>query len=633
MSWREAHASLRATLRAIIVCAVAWAGLVIATGGVQFHAGPIRISSREADNPILIALAAALVLIELTRRDGRAALAAEWAWWRRSPRGVAIWTRAHALDLAAAVPAVLALVAIGFQVYRWTGGEPMWIDEEATALIVRERTFSRLAGPVWLATSAPLGWLIAERAVLLLCGAGEVALRFIPMLFGAGTLVTAAWIGRRWLNPVAAFILVLLCAANRFMVLFSFEAKQYSGDAFWGLLLPALALWATEADDDRRIRRAAAWWVAAAVGQWLSSGAAIVTPGCAVVLVAAAWLSPRIPRRTAWTIAALGLVWVAAALLHYQLAMRYTLNSAYFYDYWRTSFPPAAAGAAGTLRWMVDRLPALALVPVGTELWISLWILAVCGFAFASNRALGAVFALVPLAAFALAALHIVPLVNRFVLWMAPPMAVGVALAVDRALRLVYRSRSLRAARDFALIAVAAVVVAAAVRVCANMIDAAGFYSFSMDRPVTKHSLDDRAAVRWLMARREPGDVIATTQLAWPAIWWYGAVPIGSDAAAHGQLPDGSPMVLLTPEEVDPNCTGSPLRSALQGRRRLLLYIGFPDFPQPFPERLMRRLEELGTRTAFAQFGGIGEAAVFDLHPAAPDTRSYCVGVQPAIPW
>jgi hypothetical protein len=166
-----------------------------------------------------------------------------------------------------AVPAVLALFVIGAQVYRWTGAEPLWIDEEAIALTVREHSFSHLAGPVWLATTAPLGWLIAERAAMLVGGSGEIVLRFIPMCFGAGTLLIAVWIGRRWLNPPGALALVLLCAANRTMVLFWFEAKQYTADAFWALLLPALVVWTIEADDDRqRVRRAVGWWVTARSG-------------------------------------------------------------------------------------------------------------------------------------------------------------------------------------------------------------------------------------------------------------------------------------------------------------------------------------------------------------------------------
>jgi hypothetical protein len=468
---------------------------------------------------------------------------------------------------------------------------------------------------------------MAERGAILVGGTGEIVLRFIPMWFGAGTLLTAVWIGRRWLNPAGALALVLLCAANRPMVLFWFEAKQYTADAFWALLLPALVVWAVEADDDgQRMRRAAGWWVTATIGQWLANGAVVVTPGCALVLIAASW---RRHRRVTWTIAALGLIWVAGALMHYQFAMRYTLNSAYFYTYWAASFPPRSVGPTGALLWMFNRLPVLALTPMGTGFWVGLWILALCGFTFASNRALGAAFATVPLTAFALAWFRIVPFYERFVLWIAPAVAVGVGLAVDRGWRIGLEGIQ---RRSVARLAIGVVVAASAIRLCDDMIARGGRYSFHFERPNLKHDLDDRAAVRWLMSRRQPGDAILTTKLAWPAIWWYGEVPIGTDAAAHGRMPDGGAMHIVTPPELDPACTGTPLPEALRGYRRVLVYIGFPDFPDSFPDRLLRRLDELGSTTAFQRFGKIGQGAVVDLH-SIPPTSSGCIAVQPAIPW
>ena len=600
---------------------------MLATGGVQFRVGAVSISSRHPDNPLFLALAAAIALLASARVEGSEELATEWAWWRQAPSRAIAWLRSHVRELLGVVPALLALFVVVVQVYRWTGAEPLWIDEEAIALTVREHSFSHLAGPIWLATSAPLGWLMAERTALLVAGAGEIVLRFIPMCFGAGTLLAAVWIGRRWLNPPGALVLVLLCAANRAMVLFWFEAKQYSADAFWALLLPALVVWAIEADDDRqRTRRAAGWWVTATIGQWLANGAAIVTPGCALVLIAASW---REQRRAPWRIAALGSIWVAGALLHYRIAMRYTLNSAYFYDYWATSFLPRSVGPVGALLWAFNRLPVLAQSPMGTAFWIGLWLLALGGFVFASNRVLGAAFATVPLTAFALAGLRIVPLHERFVLWIAPALAVGVGLAIDRAARM---SLDGVQRRSLGRLAIGAVVAAGVIRLSDDMLARGGKYSFHFERPKLKHDLDDRAAVRWLMARRQPGDAILATKLAWTAIWWYGEVPIGTDGAAHGRMPDGGAMDLLPPPELDPDCRTTRLSEALRGQRRVLVYVGFPTFPDDFPDRLLRRLEELGSTTAFERFGKNGWAAVVDLD-ANPQASSRRIAVQPAIPW
>jgi hypothetical protein len=634
---------LRPSLRAVSLSAVAWAGLVTVTGGLRLRIGPLRLSSRQPGNALIVALAAAVALIATRWLDGPNALTEEWAWWRRAALAVIGWTRSHPREMLNAIPALLAIVVVCTQVYVWMAAPSLWLDEQAIALIVRERSFAHLIGSVWLATSAPLGWLAVERAAILVGGTGELALRFLPVLFGIATMAAAVWVGRQWMSPLGATALVLLCGSNQWLALYWFEAKQYSADACWALVLPAMAAWAIEAETDvRRIWRASAWWTAAMIGQWLANGAAIVTPGCAVVLLGASW---RRRRAVTVAVAAFGLIWVAGILLHYQMSMRYTLNSGYFYQYWQSEFPPPSTGLAGTLRWMFDRLGPLSVNPAGTGLWVSLWTLALGGFVFASNRALGLAFATVPLAAFLLAGLRIVPLYQRFVLWIVPALAVGIALVLDRAVRV---GREAARRRHLGQFVIAVAVTAGVVRLGADVVSR-GNETFRIARPgMTKHGLDDRAAVRWLMAQRQPGDAIVTTPLAWPAVWWYGDIPIGDDDVARGKLRDGGSMLQVTPEEPGPGCDDSQLRDALNGHRRVLAYLGFPDFPPAFGDLLLQRIEELGSRVAYRQFAQISRAVVIELHPASvgestpgPPRRdrardrerlSGCVRVQPAVP-
>jgi hypothetical protein len=232
--------------------------------------------------------------------------------------------------------------------------------------------------------------------------------------------------------------------------------------------------------------------------------------------------------------------------------------------------------------------------------------------AFGSNRTLGLVFATVPLTAFLLAVLRIVPLFQRFVLWMAPALAVGIALILDRAVR---AGAEAARRRDPLPIAVAVGIAFVVVRLSADVV-VFGQETFRIGTD-SKHGLDDRAAVRWLMDRRQPGDAIMTTHLGWPAVWWYGDIPIGDDDVAQGRLRDGGVMLEVGPEDQFPGCTDTQLRDALKGYRRVLVYIGFPDFPKGFPEALLHRLEELGTPVAHGSFAELGQAEIVDLKPSA----------------
>ena len=110
-------------------------------------------------------------------------------------------------------------------------------------LNARDRSFTALIGPLWLGQAAPLGWLALERASMRALGLSERAVRALPVLWGLLTLITAMWVGRRWLGPIGAAILALLCAFGNNVWFFALELKQYSADTWGGLLVPSLAAW------------------------------------------------------------------------------------------------------------------------------------------------------------------------------------------------------------------------------------------------------------------------------------------------------------------------------------------------------------------------------------------------------
>ena len=531
----------------------AWTVLVVLTGGFRVYLGSIRVSSRDVWNPLAIAsLSGAAVWALSAWLGSRGSLHEEWSWWKRLGSAVPALATRHLSryqNIAAAL--TIGLVVTGLYIYQWQGGLPFWLDEETIALNVRDRSFAELTGSLWLGQSAPLGWLVLERAALLTLGTGELAARLVPLLFGIATLAVALWIGRRWMGPAGATALMLLCSISPWFSHYPFEVKHYTSDVFWALLLPALAVWAVEADASRRTRRTVIWWLAAAVGLWLSNGAVLVAPACALFLFAARWR--REGRRAAFEVALLGCLWLASFGAHYQLSGKATLNNPYLRGYWDAQFPAAHLGLIDTVRWVIDRFKPLAWNPGGTVLWVSFWVSAAAGLAWSTRPALGLVFATAPLSAFAFAGLRLVPLYERLSLWMVPALYVGVSLLVDRAVRV---GRDAYHRRRWIHLAFAVLLAVAEVRLCAEIINR-GWGNLKLDHAYgSKHGLDDRAAVRWLMRQRQPGDAIITTRLAWPAVWWYGDIAIGNEETAAGRLADGSVMYEVTHATAAPPAGG-----------------------------------------------------------------------------
>ena len=592
---------VRRVLLAIGVAAAAWGVAVPLTGGFVFWLGSIRVSSRNPDGPALVAIvtllgAAALLLV----RSARATWRAEWIWWGSAVRPL---TRPCRFLL---IPAVaVAVVCACFDVAQWLRAPPFWVDEEMIAINLRDRSLADLTGPLWLGQSAPLAWLLVQRLVLLALGSGDLTLRMIPLLFGLGTVAVAVWVGTRWLHPVAAAALVLLCAFGKWLSFFRLEMKHYSADACFALLVPALAAWALEGDERDEERRWKIWWLTATVAQLFSNGGLLVTPMCAAILT---WLLLRSRgTQSAMRFAVWGLIWVVAAAANYGLSLQYTHRSTYLRGYWAGALPPESAGIFERFAWTTRRLDDLASDPAGASLAIGFWTFAILGFAFGRKRPLALLFASVPFSTFVFGFMGIVPLSGRLSLWMVPALYAGIALLLDAGVT--QTAAAWRTHRRVRLAAGLSAVIASLAVGADILAEGKPVLEFAARR--SNHGLDDRAAAKWVMDRRRPGDAIVTTRLGWPALWWYGRIPLGQPRP-RGQLTDGSIMYEAVHERARPDC-GALTRDALNGRARVLLHVGFPDMPDGFYELMLRQLSPFGRVTELREFANFSRTAIVTL--------------------
>jgi hypothetical protein len=505
--------------------------------------------------------------------------------------------------------AFVACAGAGVLIYFWWQARPLWVDEEMLGLNARDRSLRSLGGPLWLGQAAPLGWMALERGVMLTFGVSERAVRALPVLWGLLTLVATVWTARRWLGPVGAAVLAGLCSFGNHIWFFALELKQYSADTFGGLFLPALAAWAIDVPADgpsTSARRVDGWWLAAGVMQWFSYGALFVTPGCGIAIVACTW------RRSGWRAAAragaLSVFWAACATAHYVVSIRYASHSKYLRDYWAAAFPPVSAGPAETTRWLAERLDALSNIPGGTAYSVSFWVIAVAGLALVVRRrpVFGLILATIPASAFLLAALRLVPLSGRLSLWMLPSLYIGIAMAAEVALNVTGDSARRRRWAGAGVGLIGSVLVA---RLCADV-----YFTGAFDirnRPRSTHGLDDRGAVRFLMARRHPGDAMLATHLGLPAVWWFGGVNL-SASADGASLADGGPIFEVWHAAPGPECSPGALAAALAGVHGATAYLGF-ELENHFEELLLNRLAELGAVTTYRRFAETGHAAVIDL--------------------
>jgi hypothetical protein len=536
-------------------------------------------------------------------------------------------------------------------VYQWYWSRPLWVDEEMIALNIRDRTLAELIGALWMNQSAPLGWLWAQRLVIVSFGTTERALRALPVLFGLATLTGALAIGRAWMRPLGAAVLALLCAFGLSIAFFPLEAKPYSADVFFGLLMPVLAWWAmrrplTGSPGNLNGPRIWIWCAVAAAAQWMANGALFAAVASALVMGADAF------RRKSWNglaqIAVPGLLCALSFALHYYLALRYSFENESLQSYWAPWMPPSEGGIAATMRWLGSRFETLANDPGGSRMWLGFWLSAAGGLALSAASGLSAAWYLasLPALAFLLGALRLVPLGGRLTLWAVVALYAGIALMADYAACAARRAFS---ARNWVAFTLAALATVAVLRVSWDIFHR-GEYEFRV-RPSSNHALDDRAAMRFLMAQRQQGDVLVTARMALPAVWWYGGIDLRPPHLGRTVPGDGSPILELRHYWPGPDCVPSKLSATLVGVKRVALYLGFDSRQPPgLQELTLDRLSELGAMVAYRGIAEEGVAAVFDLtRPPAPWTvivtglsghqlptperARGCVGFHPAARW
>jgi hypothetical protein len=613
-------ATIRRSLLWLAMAAGAWAALIAATDGFTLSIAGVVITARRPVNPLVGALVALAI-----------------AAWMARPR-VDATLAGDVTRLRHITPATWLLVfGTGLRLWFWASARPLWLDEQMIALNIRDRGFAELTGALWLGQSAPLGWLWSERLIIAILGLGEASIRALPMAFGVATLFAGWWIGRRWMSALGASALVFLLAIGTWVFHNALELKHYSADTFFGLLLPALVVWALEGSNrSTRLRRAMVWWAVAIAGAWWSMGGLLVAPACALLLIITLWRQDGL--RTAALAAAAGVGWLIFFGVHYALSLRFSTGSQFLQTGWADWMAPAGAGPIDRIAWLAAQAAPFAIKPGGTTLPWLFWAVALCGFVMARPRKLGLVCALIPLSAGVLAIFRVVPIFQRVAIWSLPAVYVGIALALDAAWRW---TRDAGAPQPTWRRGAAAIVGVAVLVVCADIARLA-----SVEIPVghaagSNHNLDDRETMAWVSRQIQPGDVVITTALAKPAVWWYGNVPLAGPAGPTSIK--GAPILELTYH--DAPCDSEALGQALQGYDNAVIFFGFrfDDVPDHFDALVLQQFHRLGIVNDYT-FTGVSKAAVVDL--GTPDPRRLsatggdpeliapgCLGVKPATRW
>ena len=238
----------------------------------------------------------------------------------------------------------LALISLGVALRTWqyAGRGSLWLDEAALARNVLARSWAELLQPLDYTQVAPRGFLLATKAAASLLGPTEHALRLYSFLLSVLALPLLYRLARSILPERAALLALGLFAVLGRPVFYASEAKQYSGDLFFAILLLLLAMPLVRGDAGSR--QIVAFGVAGAVAVWFSQPTVFVIAGIALVLAVAVTRGRMRPDRAIF--AALAICALSAGAAVYATLHTFPpADAAYMRSFWERGFlpwPPAA---------------------------------------------------------------------------------------------------------------------------------------------------------------------------------------------------------------------------------------------------------------------------------------------------
>ena len=136
--------------------------------------------------------------------------------------------------------AILILLIISAIYFRSSelGPSSLWLDDAWVALAIKQNWLE-----IWQSSLTSLGFKVLIGTMLEVFGNKSLVAQFFPFLFGILTIPLTYLVGRQLhLSPFFSLFAATLVASSPTLVNYSIRVKQYTGDAFFTLLIVSLLL-------------------------------------------------------------------------------------------------------------------------------------------------------------------------------------------------------------------------------------------------------------------------------------------------------------------------------------------------------------------------------------------------------
>ncbi len=324
-------------------------------------------------------------------------------------------------------PWAITVAAMLIRARAYAANKALWLDEAYLGLNLIHRDYGALVGKLEYDQGAPLGFLFLSRAAVVAFGDSEFMLRLVPMLASVAAPVLLLFLARRLLAGAALNVALVLFAVSLPLTRYASECKPYAVDVLVALVLTLLVL---RYADRPSLFNTIALTLAGVVSVAFSFTAVFVLAGGGIALL--------IHERSRTVSATLRLVGVGAAWVvgfgaYYWFNVRQLTGNADVVAWHSDSYMPLPPHSANDLYWFLQAAVGVFEFPVGLSLPGIGLLLAALGVGTLLDRSRVALpLLLLPLiAALGASGLQLYPFSQRFLLFLAPALAILVAAGFD----------------------------------------------------------------------------------------------------------------------------------------------------------------------------------------------------------
>ncbi len=230
------------------------------------------------------------------------------------------------------------ILGIAARTVRYLLRFPLWEDECFLSANLLDRGYGDLMGGLAYHQVCPLGFLWVQLSMVKLLGFHEWSLRLFSWICGVAGLFVFRRLAGRFLKGTPRVVAMAIFAVAYPGIRYAAEAKQYSADLFFSLLLTAMAVAWWRRPEERRWLWGLAGLAPVAVG--ISFPAVFVGGGISLFAAWLLWTRGDRGGWAPWTAYNTALVGSFGILFALSAANQSSETLAFMQNFWQEGFPP-----------------------------------------------------------------------------------------------------------------------------------------------------------------------------------------------------------------------------------------------------------------------------------------------------